>query len=56
MFAQFKLTVVLSALELWSDENQISTNGDADDLLQRFLGWKRDHLILPPHDITFVFV
>ncbi|KAF6083636.1 ADAM metallopeptidase domain 18 [Phyllostomus discolor] len=56
MFAQFKLTVILSSLELWSDENQISTNGDADDLLKRFLGWKRDYLILQPHDITFLFV
>uniref|UniRef100_A0A8C6AND0 ADAM metallopeptidase domain 18 n=1 Tax=Monodon monoceros TaxID=40151 RepID=A0A8C6AND0_MONMO len=56
MFSQFKLTVILSSLELWSDKNQISTNGDADDLLQRFLTWKQDYLILRPHDVTFLLI
>uniref|UniRef100_A0A8C0DQE0 ADAM metallopeptidase domain 18 n=1 Tax=Balaenoptera musculus TaxID=9771 RepID=A0A8C0DQE0_BALMU len=56
MFSQFKLTVILSSLELWSDKNQISTNGNADDLLQRFLTWKQDYLILRPHDVTFLLI
>lgn len=56
MLSQFKLTVMLSSLELWSDKNQISTNGDADDLLQRFLTWKQDYLILRPHDVTFLLM
>uniref|UniRef100_A0A8I3ND04 ADAM metallopeptidase domain 18 n=1 Tax=Canis lupus familiaris TaxID=9615 RepID=A0A8I3ND04_CANLF len=56
MFTQFKLTVMLSSLELWSDKNKISTNGDADDLLQRFFIWKRDYLILRPHDIAFLLI
>uniref|UniRef100_A0A8C9E6P4 ADAM metallopeptidase domain 18 n=1 Tax=Phocoena sinus TaxID=42100 RepID=A0A8C9E6P4_PHOSS len=56
MLSQFKLTVMLSSLELWSDKNQISTNGDADDLLQRFLTWKQDYLILRPHDVTFLLI
>uniref|UniRef100_A0A8D0RUY8 ADAM metallopeptidase domain 18 n=1 Tax=Sus scrofa TaxID=9823 RepID=A0A8D0RUY8_PIG len=56
MCSQFKLTVILSSLELWPDENQISTNGDMDDLLQRFLTWKQDSLILRPHDITFLLI
>ncbi|XP_061260535.1 disintegrin and metalloproteinase domain-containing protein 18-like isoform X2 [Bos javanicus] len=56
MFSQFKLTVILSSLELWSDKNQISTTGDADDLLQRFLAWKQDYLILRPHDVTFLLI
>ncbi|XP_049487428.1 disintegrin and metalloproteinase domain-containing protein 18-like isoform X2 [Panthera uncia] len=56
MFTQFKLTVMLSSLELWSDKNKISTNGDADDLLQRFFVWKRDYLILRPHDIAFLLI
>ncbi|XP_054354841.2 disintegrin and metalloproteinase domain-containing protein 18 isoform X5 [Pongo pygmaeus] len=56
MFTQFKLTVILSSLELWSNENQISTSGDADDILQRFLAWKRDYLILRPHDIAYLLV
>uniref|UniRef100_A0A2K6T353 ADAM metallopeptidase domain 18 n=1 Tax=Saimiri boliviensis boliviensis TaxID=39432 RepID=A0A2K6T353_SAIBB len=56
MFTQFKLTVILSSLELWSNENQISTSGDADDILQRFLAWKRDYLILRPHDVAYLLV
>uniref|UniRef100_A0A8C0X6Y5 Disintegrin and metalloproteinase domain-containing protein 18 n=1 Tax=Castor canadensis TaxID=51338 RepID=A0A8C0X6Y5_CASCN len=56
MFAQFKLTVTLSSLELWSDKDQISTNGDADEILQRFLAWKQDSLILWPHDITHLLI
>ncbi|KAB1257754.1 Disintegrin and metalloproteinase domain-containing protein 18 [Camelus dromedarius] len=56
MFSQFTLTVILSSLELWSDKNQISTNGDADDLLHRFLTWKRDYLILQPHDVAFLLM
>ncbi|KAG8512506.1 Disintegrin and metalloproteinase domain-containing protein 18 [Galemys pyrenaicus] len=52
--SQFKLTVKLSSLELWSDKNQISTNGSADDLLQRFLAWKVDSFILRPHDVAFL--
>nr|XP_031547407.1 disintegrin and metalloproteinase domain-containing protein 18-like isoform X1 [Vicugna pacos] len=56
MFSQFTLTVILSSLELWSDKNQISTSGDADDLLHRFLTWKRDYLILRPHDVAFLLI
>ncbi|KAM9194451.1 disintegrin and metalloproteinase domain-containing protein 18 [Dugong dugon] len=56
MFTQFKLTVILSSLELWSDKNQISTNGDTDDLLQRFLAWKRDYFVLRPHDIAYLLI
>ncbi|XP_005856576.2 PREDICTED: disintegrin and metalloproteinase domain-containing protein 18-like [Myotis brandtii] len=56
MFTQLKLTVILSSLELWSDKNQISTIGDVDELSKRFLAWKRDDLILRPHDITFLLI
>lgn len=41
MFSQLKMTIILPSLELWSDENKISTNGDAGDVLQRFLSWKQ---------------
>lgn len=34
------MTVMLTSLEIWSDENKIETNGDADEVLQRFLLWK----------------
>ncbi|XP_075413335.1 disintegrin and metalloproteinase domain-containing protein 18-like [Tenrec ecaudatus] len=56
MFTQFKLTVILSSLELWSDKNKIHTNGDADDLLQRFLAWKQEYLVLRPHDIAYLLI
>ncbi|XP_053434613.1 disintegrin and metalloproteinase domain-containing protein 18-like [Nycticebus coucang] len=56
MFTQFKLTVILSSLELWSDKNQISTMGEAEDILQRFLAWKRNYLILRPHDIAYLLI
>nr|XP_051685448.1 disintegrin and metalloproteinase domain-containing protein 32 [Oryctolagus cuniculus] len=52
MFTQFKVTVVLSSLELWSDENKISTIGEADELLHIFLKWKHFYLTLRPHDVA----
>ncbi|KAB1257583.1 Disintegrin and metalloproteinase domain-containing protein 32 [Camelus dromedarius] len=56
MFAQFKITVVLSSLELWSDKNKIATVGEADELLHRFLEWKKSYLTLRPHDIAYLFI
>ncbi|XP_049627793.1 disintegrin and metalloproteinase domain-containing protein 18, partial [Suncus etruscus] len=56
IFSQFKLSVILSSLELWSDKNQLSTNGEPDNLLQRFLAWKNDSLILPQRDITLLLI
>ncbi|XP_003803236.1 A disintegrin and metallopeptidase domain 3-like [Otolemur garnettii] len=41
MFSQLKMTIMLSSLELWSDKSKISTSGDADEVLQRFLSWKQ---------------
>ncbi|XP_015448291.1 disintegrin and metalloproteinase domain-containing protein 32 [Pteropus alecto] len=56
VFAQFKVTIVLSSLELWSDINKISTVGEADELLHRFLKWKKSYLTLRPHDIAYLFI
>ncbi|XP_059101060.1 disintegrin and metalloproteinase domain-containing protein 18 [Peromyscus eremicus] len=56
MFTQLELTVVLASLELWSDKDQISTDGDANDILQRFLDWKRDYLTLQSHEIKHLLV
>ncbi|KAG8512504.1 Disintegrin and metalloproteinase domain-containing protein 32, partial [Galemys pyrenaicus] len=56
MFAQFKVTIVLSSLELWSDKNKISTVGEADELLHAFLEWKKSYLTLRPHDIAYLFM
>ncbi|XP_062069796.1 disintegrin and metalloproteinase domain-containing protein 32-like [Lepus europaeus] len=56
MFTQFKVTIMLSSLELWSDENKISTVGEADELLQIFLKWKQSYLNLRPHDTAYLFI
>lgn len=56
MFTQLDLAVVLASLELWSDKDQISTDGDANDILQRFLDWKRDYLTLQSHEITHLLM
>nr|XP_012806778.2 LOW QUALITY PROTEIN: disintegrin and metalloproteinase domain-containing protein 18 [Jaculus jaculus] len=56
MFTQFKLTIILSSLELWPDKNPISTSGDADNILQRFLAWKRNYLTPWPHDIAHLLI
>ncbi|XP_045677756.1 disintegrin and metalloproteinase domain-containing protein 32 [Phyllostomus hastatus] len=55
-FAQLKVTIVLSSLELWSDKNKISTVGEEDELLRRFLEWKKSYLTLRPHDIAYLFM
>ncbi|XP_040596625.1 disintegrin and metalloproteinase domain-containing protein 2 isoform X1 [Mesocricetus auratus] len=56
IFAPFNLTVILSSLEFWMDENKISTIGDANELLYRFLKWKQSYLVLRPHDMAFLLV
>ncbi|XP_075853406.1 disintegrin and metalloproteinase domain-containing protein 2 isoform X4 [Microcebus murinus] len=54
IFTSFNTTVILSSLELWTDENKILTTGDANELLHRFLKWKRSYLVLRPHDVAFL--
>ncbi|XP_038603264.1 disintegrin and metalloproteinase domain-containing protein 18-like, partial [Tachyglossus aculeatus] len=56
MFAPFNMTIVLSSLEFWSDKNKIPTTGEADELLQRFLKWKHDYLVLRPHDMAYLLI
>ncbi|XP_007178480.1 disintegrin and metalloproteinase domain-containing protein 2 [Balaenoptera acutorostrata] len=56
IFDSFNITVILSSLELWIDENKIPVTGDANELLQRFLKWKRSYLVLRPHDVAFLLV
>ncbi|KAM3830447.1 disintegrin and metalloproteinase domain-containing protein 32-like [Vipera latastei] len=56
MFADVNVTVVLSSLEFWTDGNKISTEGEADEILRRFLQWKNSYLVLRPHDLAFLFV
>ncbi|KAM6113315.1 disintegrin and metalloproteinase domain-containing protein 32-like [Phoenicopterus ruber ruber] len=56
MFNPLNVTVVLSSLELWTEENKISTAGEADDLLQRFLQWKQSYLVLRSYAIAYLLV
>ncbi|XP_069341155.1 disintegrin and metalloproteinase domain-containing protein 2-like [Eulemur rufifrons] len=54
IFTSFNITVILSSLELWADKNKMLTTGDANELLHRFLKWKRSYLVLRPHDVAFL--
>uniref|UniRef100_A0A8C8YYH9 Disintegrin and metalloproteinase domain-containing protein 2 n=1 Tax=Prolemur simus TaxID=1328070 RepID=A0A8C8YYH9_PROSS len=54
IFTSFNITVILSSLELWADENKMLTTGDVNELLHRFLKWKRSYLVLRPHDVAFL--
>ncbi|XP_045677753.1 disintegrin and metalloproteinase domain-containing protein 2 [Phyllostomus hastatus] len=56
IFTSFNITIILSSLELWTDENKIPVTGDANQLLHRFLRWKRSYLVLRPHDMAFLLV
>ncbi|XP_034503582.1 A disintegrin and metallopeptidase domain 3 [Ailuropoda melanoleuca] len=56
MFFQLKVTVKLTSLELWSDQNKISTKGDADDVLQRFVSWKEQFLFQRSHDMAYLLI
>ncbi|XP_062995543.1 disintegrin and metalloproteinase domain-containing protein 2-like [Elgaria multicarinata webbii] len=55
-FSNLNITVVLSSVEFWTDQNKISTAGEPNELLQRFLQWKNSYLVLRPHDLAFLFV
>ncbi|XP_071310859.1 disintegrin and metalloproteinase domain-containing protein 32-like [Agelaius tricolor] len=52
MFNPLNVTIVLSSLELWAEGDKISTAGDTNDLLQRFLQWKQLSLETQAHNIA----
>ncbi|XP_021026414.1 A disintegrin and metallopeptidase domain 3 isoform X2 [Mus caroli] len=56
MFSQLKVTVMLNSLEIWSEQDKIETNGDADEVLQRFLLWKRKEISQKATDITYLLL
>ncbi|KAM5264105.1 disintegrin and metalloproteinase domain-containing protein 2-like [Ctenodactylus gundi] len=56
IFTSFNLTVTLSSLEFWTDENKIPITGDVIELLYRFQKWKISYLVLRPHDVAFLLV
>ncbi|XP_023375814.1 disintegrin and metalloproteinase domain-containing protein 5-like [Pteropus vampyrus] len=49
MLTQLKLTVVISSIEIWSNKNKISTMGNPNHILFRFLEWKLKHIFRPYH-------
>ncbi|XP_006900366.1 PREDICTED: disintegrin and metalloproteinase domain-containing protein 5-like [Elephantulus edwardii] len=55
MLYQLKLTVVIPSIEIWSDENKISTTGHPDRILYRLLDWDPKPYLLLPHRITYLF-
>ncbi|KAJ6652340.1 hypothetical protein lerEdw1_012702 [Lerista edwardsae] len=56
MFTSVNITIVLSSLEFWTDNNKISTSEEPDQLLQSFLKWKNSYLVLRPHDVAYLLV
>ncbi|XP_064353768.1 disintegrin and metalloproteinase domain-containing protein 32-like isoform X1 [Dromaius novaehollandiae] len=56
MFNSLNLTIMLSSVEFWTDENKILTTGEAEDVLQRFLEWKQANLFLRPYDMPYLFL
>ncbi|XP_051688343.2 A disintegrin and metallopeptidase domain 3 isoform X2 [Oryctolagus cuniculus] len=56
IFSKVRIAVILSSLELWSDENKISTNGNAEEILQRFLSWKQKLLSQSPQEMSYLLI
>uniref|UniRef100_A0A8C6QUN7 A disintegrin and metallopeptidase domain 5 n=1 Tax=Nannospalax galili TaxID=1026970 RepID=A0A8C6QUN7_NANGA len=54
MLSKLKLTVLISSIEIWSNKNKISTTGDLDRVLYRFLDWKHSNLDHEPHHISYL--
>ncbi|XP_045677754.1 A disintegrin and metallopeptidase domain 3-like [Phyllostomus hastatus] len=56
MFSQLKVTFMLTSLELWSDESKILSDGDANEVLQRFVSWKEKFLFQRSRDMAFLLI
>ncbi|XP_012580234.1 PREDICTED: disintegrin and metalloproteinase domain-containing protein 18-like [Condylura cristata] len=56
MFSQLKVTVMLSSLEIWSSQNKISSDGPADEVLQRFVLWKEKFLFQRSSDMAYLLI
>ncbi|XP_014931538.2 A disintegrin and metallopeptidase domain 3-like isoform X2 [Acinonyx jubatus] len=56
IFSQLKVTVMLTSLELWSDQNKILLSGDANEVLQRFVSWKEQFLFQRSHDMAYLLI
>nr|CAI9707768.1 unnamed protein product [Rangifer tarandus platyrhynchus] len=56
MYSQLQVSVMLTSLEIWSDRNKISTDGDAHEVLQRFVSWRETFLLQRSHDLAYLLV
>ncbi|XP_058525771.1 A disintegrin and metallopeptidase domain 3-like isoform X1 [Ochotona princeps] len=56
IFSQLKTTILLTSLELWSEENKISTSGTAEEILQRFLSWKKANRLQSPSEMSYLLI
>ncbi|NXX85055.1 ADA32 protein, partial [Urocolius indicus] len=56
VFNPLNVTVVLSSLELWAEDNKIPTAGEAADVLQRFQRWEQSALALHSYDAAYLLV
>ncbi|KAF4026213.1 hypothetical protein G4228_018356, partial [Cervus hanglu yarkandensis] len=56
MYSQLKVSVMLTSLEIWSDLNKISTDGDAHEVLQRFVSWREKFLFQKSHDMAYLLI
>nr|XP_010956526.2 disintegrin and metalloproteinase domain-containing protein 5-like [Camelus bactrianus] len=54
MLTQLKLTVRISAIEIWSKKNKISTIGNPNYILYKFLEWKYKS-VTRPHHTAYLF-
>uniref|UniRef100_A0A8C6CTN0 Uncharacterized protein n=1 Tax=Moschus moschiferus TaxID=68415 RepID=A0A8C6CTN0_MOSMO len=56
MYSQLQVSVTLTSLEIWSDLNKISTDGDAYEVLQRFVSWREKFLLQSSHDLAYLLI
>ncbi|XP_012580233.1 PREDICTED: disintegrin and metalloproteinase domain-containing protein 5-like [Condylura cristata] len=49
MLAKLMVNIVISSIEIWSNKNKISTAGNPNHILFRFVEWKRSHLFESHH-------
>ncbi|XP_037382000.1 disintegrin and metalloproteinase domain-containing protein 5-like [Talpa occidentalis] len=53
MLAKLKISILISSIEIWSNKNKISTTGNPNHILFRFVEWKRSHLF-GSHQVAYL--
>ncbi|NXG49354.1 ADA32 protein, partial [Psilopogon haemacephalus] len=56
MFHPLNLTILLSSLEVWTQENKISTALEAHELQPHFVQWKQLHRAQPADDLALLLL